>query len=99
MSGVEWLKKKLAISRIKKMERYLEEVQCATNNTPDIVRQTPALQKKISKLAHYYESGLWLQDYERDEEGMLPQDLKRGVLAQDTLYELLGRFKTFVVKL
>lgn len=35
------------------------------------------------------ESGQWLQDYELDEQGLLPQSLKRGVLAQDAVYDFL----------
>ena len=40
-------------------------------------------------LVEYYESGRWLKDYEADERGELPRDLKRGVLSQDGLWELL----------
>lgn len=42
-----------------------------------------------AELVAYYESGQWLQDYEADERGELPRDLKRGVLSQDGLWELL----------
>ena len=41
------------------------------------------------ELVDYYESGQWLKDYEADERGELPRDLKRGVLSQDSLWELL----------
>ena len=41
-------------------------------------------------LIDYYESGQWLKDYEADERGDLPRDLKRGILSQDTLYDLLA---------
>ena len=34
-------------------------------------------------------SGMWLLDYECDERGGLPSDLKRGVLSEDMLYNLL----------
>ena len=40
-------------------------------------------------LIDYYESGQWLKDYEADERGELPRNLKRGVLSQDGLWELL----------
>ena len=40
-------------------------------------------------LTDYYESGQWLRDYESDEQGELPADLKRGVLSQDGLWNLL----------
>ena len=41
-------------------------------------------------LAEYYDSGLWLSDYEADERGEIPKNLKRGVLSQDGLYDLLS---------
>ena len=40
-------------------------------------------------LIDYYESGQWLKDYEADERGDLPRNLKRGVLSQDGLWNLL----------
>lgn len=57
--------------------------------------------ERIKKMEHYYdalkeyyESGLWLSDYEADERGELPADLKRGVLSQDGLYNLLNDIET-----
>ena len=43
----------------------------------------------LAALADYMDSGLWLADYTRDEQGLLPKDMKRGVLSQDGLYDLL----------
>ena len=43
------------------------------------------------ELTAYYESSQWLQDYEADERGELPPTLKRGVLSQDGLWELLQK--------
>ena len=43
----------------------------------------------LNTLIGYYESPLWRQDYEADEEGLLPHKLKRGVLSQDGLYDFL----------
>ena len=37
----------------------------------------------------YYDSELWLQDFEADEAGKLPKDLKRGVLSEDAVYDLI----------
>ncbi len=37
----------------------------------------------------YYTSGEWREDYEADERGEFPPELKRGVLSQDALYDLL----------
>ena len=45
--------------------------------------------EKLAALEAYYTSGEWREDYEADERGELPPDLKRGVLSQDALYDLL----------
>ena len=42
-----------------------------------------------AELRDYYSGGQWLRDYEADERGELPEDLKRGVLSQDGLWNLL----------
>ena len=48
------------------------------------------VRKDLATLAKYQESKLWQEDYEADERGELPKDLKRGVLSQDALYDLLN---------
>ena len=70
------------IARIRHMEALLDTVLAHPH---DISRIRPALEE----LNSYYFGGPWLSDYEADEQGLLPPDLKRGVLAQDTLYNLL----------
>lgn len=40
-------------------------------------------------LKGYMESGKWRKDFEADEKGKLPAGLKRGVLSEDGLYNLL----------
>lgn len=51
--------------------------------------EDPAVREDLEALANYMDSGLWLADYTRDELGFLPKDLKRGVLSEDGLYNLL----------
>ena len=65
------------IARVKRMEEAF-----------DRFRQTRDPELK-DLLAGYMESGLWLSDYMADERGELPRDLKRGVLSEDGLYNLL----------
>ena len=50
---------------------------------------TGAVQKDFLKLSEYYGSTAWMRDYEADEAGKLPADLKRGVLSEDAVYDLL----------
>lgn len=47
----------------------------------------------VKELAKYMDSGLWRRDFEADEAGELPADLKRGVLSEDGLYDLLTEYE------
>ena len=72
------------VERIRRMERLYDEVSAAA--CPAL---RPDLDEKIRMLEDYMDSGQWLRDYESDEQGLLPPDLKRGVLSEDGLYNLL----------
>ena len=65
------------IERVEKYERLFDEA--CTSRDPE----------KLCLLDEYYTSGEWQEDYEADERGELPPDLKRSVLSQDVLYDLL----------
>ena len=81
------------ISRVQKMEQILDEVLEALNNSPSSIKEDIVIREQIQQLTQYYNGGQWLQDYECDERGELPVDLKRGVLAEDTLYNFLDDIK------
>ena len=68
------------LDRIERVERY-EQLFDEATASPD--------PEKIRLLDAYYTSGEWREDYEADEMGELPPDLKRGVLSQDALFDLL----------
>ena len=42
------------------------------------------------------DSGQWLKDFEADEKGKLPANLKRGVLSEDGLYNLLAETRDII---
>ena len=65
------------IERVEKYERLFDK---------ELAEHDP---EKLRQLEAYYTSGAWREDYEADERGELPPDLKRGVLSQDALYDLL----------
>lgn len=52
-----------------------------------------ALALALSTLEAYYTSPAWRTDFEADEAGLLPPDLKRGALSEDGIYNLLEDFK------
>lgn len=81
------------IDRIKKMEAILDEANASLDELEAAVSRYASLQKKIKRLEDYYTDGQWRKDYEADEAGKLPKDLKRGVLSEDAVYDLLERNK------
>ena len=77
------------IARVKRMEQYYDKVLNLLAHSPQVLYEDIDIQKMIEELTEYMYAGLWLQDYECDERGELPADLKRGVLSEDGLYNLL----------
>ena len=77
------------IERIQQMERYYDAVSRVLELNANEMSENVAISKMVQELTEYMDSGLWLQDYECDERGELPKDLKRGVLSEDGLYNLL----------
>ena len=77
------------IDRISEMEQYLDDATTALRELDSALEGYEAALPELRALAAYYDSGDWRRDYEADEAGLLPQGLKRGVLSQDALYDLL----------
>ena len=50
----------------------------------------PKIQEAIRILAEYYASDDWKRDFADDEAGLLPKDLKRGVLSEDGIWNVLS---------
>lgn len=47
----------------------------------------------ICTLTEYIDSGQWQKDFEADERDEISKKIPRGVLAEDSLYNTLDRFK------
>ncbi len=78
------------IARIEKMEQHFDLLCDRVKTGPDFLEKDESLRAVFDELIHYYTGGRWLRDYELDEKGLLPGDLKRGVLSQDGIYNLLS---------
>lgn len=76
------------VQRIEHMESIFSEVSNSFYSNPNCIF-SKNIQKKLSVLTQYYESEQWMCDYTADENGQLPSDLKRGVLSEDGIYNLL----------
>ena len=82
------------IRRIIEMEsRYdrISHVLHAPEVCPD---HLDSICSDVRALSEYYEGSLWREDFESDEAGLLPPDLKRGVLSEDGVYDLLSEYDT-----
>ena len=80
---------KKQIARIRQMERRLDKALAAVKRLTAALDKYEAAQEDITALDEYYGSELWRQDLADDEAGRLPDGLKRGVLSEDGIWNLL----------
>ena len=78
------------IERIAYMERILDEAAEAVSSLSESLEKYSALQNRLQELSAYYGSRQWRQDFDDDSAGKIPGDLKRGVLSEDAVYNLLA---------
>ena len=77
------------IARIAHMEQIL-------NKAEEAIRILLELRPQIEELSAYYGSKDWFADYDADRAGLLPPDLKRGVLSEDAVYNLLAQYRNLL---
>ena len=85
--------RKKQLARIRQMERRFRAVSAAMKRLNAALDKWEAVQDDITALNGYYGSQEWRKDFEDDEAGLLPEDLKRGVLSEDGLWNLLDSCK------
>lgn len=78
------------VERIQHMEEILDEADKAIHDLSKALGNYANVKDKIKELEAYYESPVWRNDYADDEKGKLPKNLKRGVLSEDAVYNLLA---------
>ncbi len=78
---------------LNKMESILQQATQTINTLEASIFDLQHMQDDIQKLAAYYGTKQWRKDLEADEQGLFPEDLRRGVLSQDGIYNLLERNK------
>lgn len=72
------------IIRINKMEIIFDILQDNVN-----LKNEELYKKLYNQLIDYYESD-WKEDYLLDELGLLPSNLKRGILSEDGIYNFIS---------
>ena len=81
----------LQIERIKWMEQRFNNALAAIKD--GAVDSLKAIKEDVAELSKYYRSELWKQDFAADEAGNLPPNLKRGVLSEDGIWNLLSDYR------
>lgn len=78
------------IQRIAAMEAAFDRTDLAVRMLESALDTYETVKVDIDRLTDYLESGAWREDFEADEAGLVPGGLKRGVLSEDGLYNLLA---------
>lgn len=72
------------------MEQRMERVAKSVMELSAALDNYEAVHQDLAELEKYYGSEAWRQDLADDEAGRLPADLKRGVLSEDGVWNLLA---------
>ena len=83
------MKKNELVSRIEEMENSYDCLKTLVEGLNKALADFEAAGETVKSLEDYLDSGKWKKDFEADEAGLLPEGLKRGVLSEDGLYDLL----------
>ena len=78
------------VQRIAAMEAAFDRTSLAVQMLESALDTYETVKVDIDRLTDYLETGAWREDFEADEAGLVPKDLKRGVLSEDGLYDLLA---------
>lgn len=87
------------IERIRHFEELLDRVAPVLANLDEALDAFDSIQTDVQELAAYYEGESWREDFEADEAGKLPAGLKRGVLSEDGIYDVLSDHYALTVRL
>lgn len=80
-----------AIERIQEMEAILDAAKQKMDALEAAAAALVEYQPELKRLEAYYTSSAWKKDFSLDEAGKLPVELKRGVLSEDGIYNILER--------
>ena len=81
------------LQRISRIEQLFDRASEAVTELSAALEKYQAAQEAIATLSAYYGSDEWKQDFSDDEAGLLPADLKRGVLSEDGIWNLLAEVR------
>ena len=84
------------VERIQKMEDIFDRARVNIENLNRELETYKLMQKDLEKLVAYYEGRQWMKDFTDDEKGKIPAEVKRGVLSEDGIYDMLVEEKEMI---
>lgn len=84
---------------ITKMENIMNHQNKLLENLDKYLEQLDASRADYESLMEYYYSEQRAQDLAADEAGEIPQDLHRGVLSEDDIYDLIGDYRDTALRM
>ncbi len=78
---------------LSEMEEIFNKVLQTQSALEKAIEEYRELQPEVDKLEAYYSSKQWKDDFASDERGEIPADVKRGILSEDGIYNMLERNK------
>ena len=87
------------LERIRHYEAVLDGIAPVLAELETALDRFDSIQEDVRALSEYYGSEAWNGDLAADEAGRLPSDLKRGVLSEDGIYDVLDSHYQLTVRL
>ena len=84
-----------SIERIARYEEILDRAERVARQMEEAIAAFEGIRDDLNELERYYTGPEWKEDFEADEAGLLPKELKRGVLSEDGIDSVLERFREF----
>lgn len=82
-------KRNKLVSRISEMEVRFDRLGKILAGLEEALCEYKGFADDLAILRDYMASGQWQKDFEADEAGRIPSEVKRGILSEDGLYDLL----------
>ena len=79
------------LKRVREMEARYDKLASILAKFDAASSEYKEFEPELEILKEYMDSGQWKADFEADEAGEIPAGVKRGVLSEDGLYNLLQR--------
>ena len=88
-----------SIDRIKEMEHTLNDSIKAIKEFEKALEKFVKAQDDINRVSTYYGSETWFSDVEEYDSGIIPQNVKVGILSEDIAYDMLMENRELAIRM